>query len=83
MFGDVDGLFEDGSRMTAPLRWPQKAEDARMDSIAFARKIRALLSRALDEPNNTAKAVAAAINYAAEIEITLRSVGARAEKESE
>jgi hypothetical protein len=69
--------------MTAPLRWPDKAETARMDSISNVRKIREIIRGAtrLSKDIELMRSMVEALELTFAIEIDLLSVGAKAEKE--
>ncbi len=69
--------------MTAPLRWPDRAEEARTNSMSNARSIRGI---ALEIENNTRdielmRKLIQIIELTHKIEMDLHSVGAKAEKE--
>ena len=69
--------------MTAPLRWPENAENVRMDSLTNIRRIREIMrnvSKASREIE-VIKALLDAIEYTYAIENQLNSVGPKAEKE--
>lgn len=72
-----------GMEMTEPHRWPENAENVRMDSLTNVRRIReivknvAKVSREID----VIKALLDAIEYTYMIESQLNSVGPKAEKE--
>jgi hypothetical protein len=69
--------------MTAPLRWPDKAETARMDSLTNVRKIREIIRgiTRLSKDIEMMRAMAEVQDLTFTIEIDLLSVGAKAEKE--
>ncbi len=69
--------------MTAPLRWPDKAEKARTNSLSNVRKIREILRGAirLSKDIELMRSMAEIQELTFTIEIDLLSVGAKAEKE--
>jgi len=69
--------------MTAPLRWPDKAETARMNSLTNVRKIREIIRGAtrLSKDIDLMRSMVEALELTFTIEIDLLSVGAKAEKE--
>ena len=69
--------------MTAPLRWPDKAEKVRTDSLSNIRKIRrlALSNTRLSKDIELMRSLAEICELSHIIEIDLLSVGAKAEKE--
>jgi len=69
--------------MTAPLRWPENAENVRMDSLTDIRRIREILRNVtrISREIDVVKALMDAIDYTYRIENKLNSVGSKVEKE--
>ncbi len=69
--------------MTAPLKWPEKAEDVRMESLSNVRRIREILRNIakVTREIETTKSLMDAIELTYSTEIKLNSVGSKAEKE--
>ncbi len=69
--------------MTAPLRWPDKAEMVRTNTLSNIRKIRriALGQTKISKDIELMRALAEILELTHMVEIDLLSVGAKAEKE--
>lgn len=69
--------------MTAPLRWPDKCEQVRMNSISNVRAIRQIIRdlTRLSKDVEFMRKMAEAMEITYQIEIDLNLVGAKAEKE--
>ncbi len=70
--------------MTAPLRWPDRAEEARTNSMSNAREIRRILLKItrVSKDIELMRSLAEAIEITHTIELELMTVGAKAEKEA-
>ena len=81
--GKVEENTDEQENMTAPLRWPDKAELVRTNSLSNVRKIREILRSAtrLSKDIELMRSMVEALELTFQIEIDLLSVGAKAEKE--
>jgi hypothetical protein len=72
-----------GGKVTEPLRWPENAENARMDSLTNARRIREIIRNItkISREIEVVKSLFDAMEYTYMIENQLISVGPKAEKE--